>query len=122
MCVVVVEWREGVWRKVGQAYASCRLALGGFAYFMWGINVLGPGDLSTDLTIVQNDKCIDSCGACLCSRIRSTIMHGAKYAYRGELVNAKRNSNGENGCLVAQIVRNRGTGGQKGKFRLSTAL
>lgn len=86
---------------------------GGFAYFMWGINVLGPGDLSADLTIVQNDKCIDSCGACLCSRIRSTIMHGAKCAYRGELVDAKRNSNGGNRCLVAQIVCNRRPGGQK---------
>lgn len=112
MCVVV-GWGEGVWRKVGRAYVSCRLALGGFAYFMWGINVLGPGDLSADLTIVQNDKCIDSCGACLCSRIRSTIMHGAKYAHRGELVDAKRNSNGGNRCLVAQIVCNRRPGGQK---------
>lgn len=31
---------------------------------MWGIDVLGLRDLSADLTIVLNDKCIDSCGTC----------------------------------------------------------
>lgn len=40
------------------------LLWGFFAYFMWGIDVLGLRDLSADLTIVLSDKCIDSCGTC----------------------------------------------------------
>ncbi len=36
-----------------------------FCIFYMGINVLGLCDLSADLTIVVNDKCIDSCGACI---------------------------------------------------------
>lgn len=42
------------------------LAVGGFAYFTWGIDVLGICDLSADLTIAVNDKCIDPCGELLC--------------------------------------------------------
>lgn len=70
---------------------------GGFAYFMWRIDVLGPGDLSADLTIVQTDKCIDSCGACLCSYVKSQFMLAAKYAYKGELVD-------KNGAAAAKMA------------------
>lgn len=38
--------------------------LWGFCILYAGNQCLGPSDLSADLTIVQNDKCIDSCGAC----------------------------------------------------------
>lgn len=46
---------------------------GGFAYFMWGIDVLGLRDLSADLTIVLNDKCIDSSGTCFVPTLTVTV-------------------------------------------------
>lgn len=89
---------------------------GGFAYFMCEINVLGPGDLSADLTIVQNDKCIDSFGALLCSYIRSLFMAGAEYEYKSEFVGAKRSSNGERRLCTT------GRRGEKGKLLEREAL
>lgn len=44
------------------------------AYFIWGIDVLGLRDLSADLTIVVNDKCIDSCSVCFVPTLKVRLL------------------------------------------------
>lgn len=50
------------------------MEVGGVAYFMWGIDVLGICDLSADLTIAVNDKCIDSCSECFVPTLKVKVL------------------------------------------------
>lgn len=44
------------------------------AYFIWGIDVLGICDLSADLTIAVNDKCIDFCSVCFVPTLKVKML------------------------------------------------